>query len=55
MHAEQESKFQRWRTAFREAESSFLGKEEALAKRRIGMENPATCIPHAQGTTARTH
>ena len=39
MHAEQESKFLRWRAVFRETESSLLTKEEALAKRRIGMES----------------
>jgi hypothetical protein len=54
MHAEQESTFQRWRAVFRETEGSLLTKEEALAKRRIGMENQATCIPHAQPATTRT-
>ena len=51
MHAEQESKFQRWRAVFRETEATLLTKEEALAKRRIGMENQATCIPHARPAT----
>ena len=51
MRADQESKFQRWRAVFRETEASLLTKEEALAKRRIGMENQATCIPHAQPAT----
>jgi hypothetical protein len=34
MHAEQESKFQRWRAGFRETEGSLLTKEEALALAR---------------------
>jgi hypothetical protein len=51
MQAEQESKFQRWRAVFRETEGALLTKEEASAKRRIGMENQATCIPHAQPAT----
>ena len=48
MRSEQGSLFSSWQSATRKNGGFWqLWKEEGVMKRRLGMENEATCVPHS--------
>ena len=53
MRSQQLEKLYGWQAAVRKTGGSFwtFWTEEPLAKRRFGLENQATCIPHAGPVT----